>query len=173
MVIDMYNDSYDWNTIKTEYVTTRISYRDIADKYGVPWRTIAHRGKVEKWPELRERNTDKVVTKMIAKEAKKQIDRYQKVLSVTDKLLEKIEDAINIIDGEGINVDKAGVRALSAAIKDIKEIQSLKSDIDRREQEARIKKMEREAEEGNIADDESGRFGVLILPPIEESGADE
>lgn len=143
----MSSPSIDWKKIKTEYVTSSTSYRKLAEKYGVPYKTIAYRAKAEKWVELRDCNEDKVVTKMIASEAQKQIDRYTRMLTVTDKLLAKIEASIESLDADGVTLDKAGIRALAGAIKDIKEIQSLKSDLDRREQEARIRKLNKEAEE--------------------------
>ena len=42
-------------------------------------------------------------------------------------------------------VDKAGLRQITAALKDIKEIKMLRSELDRREQEARISNLERQA----------------------------
>lgn len=142
----------DWNKIKTEYVTTDISYKKLHEKYGVSMRTLADRAKREKWVELRQRNRDKTVTKMIARESQKQIDRYTRIISVTDKLLEKIEKSIDAIEAGDVIIDKAGIRSIAGAIKDIKEIQGLKSDLDRMEQEARIKKLQKESEsEDNTA----------------------
>lgn len=162
-----YNTEIDWATIKTDYITSKISYRDLAKKHGISMRTLSCKAKKEKWVELRERNQDKIVTKMIATEAQKQIDRYTRMLNVTDKLLAKIEASIEMLDAEGVTIDKAGIKAISGAIKDIKEIQGIKSELDKMEQEARIKKLQREAEDRTIEEDNSS-FGVLILPPIED-----
>ena len=44
-------------------------------------------------------------------------------------------------------VDRSGLKAIASSLKDIKEIQMLKSDLDRQEQEARIAKLRKEAQE--------------------------
>ena len=142
-----YDAKIDWSPVKSEYISSKISYRDLAKKYNISMRTLADKAKKEKWVELRERNQDKIVTKMIATEARKQIDRYTRMLNVTDKLLTKIEASIEALDAEGVTIDKAGIKALSGAIKDIKEIQGLKSEMDKMEQQARIKKLQKEAED--------------------------
>ena len=43
-------------------------------------------------------------------------------------------------------IDRQGLKQIAAALKDIKEVQMLKSELDRREQEARIAKLQKEAE---------------------------
>ncbi len=43
-------------------------------------------------------------------------------------------------------IDRQGLKQIAAALKDIKEVQMLKSELDRREQEARIEKLRKEAE---------------------------
>lgn len=172
----------DWTAIKTEYVTTDISYRNLAKKHGVSFRTLSWIGKNEKWPELRKRYCDKVVTETIAIEAKNQIDRYERMLSLTDLLLDKIEQSIGELDihiaksthktkvieyknaerpdkatkeivdeVEEITeyksvIDRLGLKQVASAIKDLKDVQMLKSELDQQEQEARIKKLQKDAE---------------------------
>lgn len=147
----MYTD-IDWKKIKTDYVTNAVSYTELSKKYNVPRSTLSKIARKEKWVELKERTEDKVVTKMIASEAKKQISRYEKILSVTDKLIAKIEESINQLDADGVTLDKQGIRAIAGAIKDIKEIQGIKSELDRKEQEARIRKLQKESEDDSTAD---------------------
>lgn len=43
-------------------------------------------------------------------------------------------------------VDRSGLKAIASSLRDIKEIQMLKTELDMREQEARIAKLEREAQ---------------------------
>ena len=73
------------------------------------------------------------------------------VIKVADKLLKKIE---KIADSDSI--DAKGIKNLTSALKDLREIKGIKSDADTREQEARIKKLEREL------DSESDANGVDI-----------
>jgi hypothetical protein len=72
-------------------------------------------------------------------------------MMVTDKLLVKIEQTVDEITAGTVTVDKATLKQITGALKDIKEIQSLKTDRDIREQEARIRNLEKQAE----ADDTS------------------
>ena len=37
----------DWDAIKTEYITTTLSYRQLGEKYGLSHQMIAVRGKME------------------------------------------------------------------------------------------------------------------------------
>lgn len=43
----------DWIKIKEEYITTSISQRDLAEKYGAPYSTLAYKSTTEKWIEQR------------------------------------------------------------------------------------------------------------------------
>lgn len=132
----------DWQAIKTEYITTDTSYRKLAQKYGIHYKVISERGKDEKWVELRSQHRDKTLTKALDKISEQKANRAAKIHSVADKLLRKIEA---MVDSEEPMSEK-GIRALTAAVKDLKEIQSVRSDLDRQEQEARIAKLRREAE---------------------------
>ena len=64
--------------------------------------------------------------------------------NVADKLLLKIE---SLVDRPGM-VPK-DVRSLVAAVKDLKEIQSIKSDLDEQEQRARIANLRKQTDSDN------------------------
>ena len=132
----------DWASIKTEYITTDTSYRKLAQKYGVNHTIIGHRAKDEKWVELRRQHIDRTQTKTLEKISQQEAARAAKIHSVADKLLLKIEA---IADGSRPLASK-DIRALTAAIKDLKEIQNVRSDADRREQEARIDNLRKSAD---------------------------
>ena len=130
----------DWQSIKTEYITTDTSYRKLAQKYGIHYKVISERGKNEEWVELRSQYQHKTLTDSLDKISKKESDRAARIQTVADKLLNKIEAMADSIE------TAKDLRALSAAMKDLKEIQGVKSDIDTREQEARIANLKRQAE---------------------------
>lgn len=132
----------DWQAIKTEYITTDTSYRKLAQKYGVNYQAICHRSKEEGWIEQREQYRNSTITKTLEKISQKEANRAAKIHSVADKLLRKIEA---MVDSEEPMSEK-GIRALTAAVKDLKEIQSVRTELDKQEQEARIAKLRREAE---------------------------
>lgn len=131
----------DWSAIKTEYITTDTSYRKLAQKYGVHHTIIGHRAKDEKWVELRRQHIDKTQAKTLEKISQQEANRAAKIHSVADKLLNKIEA---IADSDKA-ISSKDIRALTAAIRDLKEVQNVRSDADRREQEARIANLQKQA----------------------------
>ena len=67
----------DWLRIKTEYINGNISYRKLADKYGINKDTIATKAKAENWTGLREIQADKNQTKT----RQKTVDKISDALS--------------------------------------------------------------------------------------------
>ena len=61
-------------------------------------------------------------------------------------------------------VDKQALRQITGALKDIKEIQMIRSEADLREQEARIANLRRQSE----ADQETNDITVTILGDLNE-----
>ena len=173
----------DWQSIKTEYITTKTSYRKLASKYGVSATAIANKSKVEKWVEQREQFLNKTFTKTVEVASKKQADRMARIMDASDRLLEKLEKAIDELDlhlathktktkvieyhnserpdkptKEIIEeeeklieftsiIDRKGLLAVTDALKNLKDVQMIKSELDRQEQEAKIAKLRKEAEE--------------------------
>ena len=131
----------DWQAIKTEYITTDTSYRKLAQKYGVGYQAICHRSQDEGWIAEREQYKNKTMSKTLEKISQQEATRAAKIHSVADKLLLKIE---RMVDSDK-PLDSKGIRALTAAVKDLKEIQSVRSELDRQEQEARIANLRKQA----------------------------
>lgn len=180
--------SADWNKIKTEYITTDISLRKLAQKYGIRYATVQDRSKKEDWISLRDQHRTSTVSKSISKISDRQADKLARIEGITDKLLMKLEQAVEELDmeiikrrtkveSEGLEittetmeakeggiVDRAGLRHLTAALKDMKEIQMIKSELDRREQEARIANLQRQAE----GDDDDNEIQVVITGKAKE-----
>ena len=131
----------DWKKIKAEYIAGGTSYRKLAEKYGVSFSTLRKVAAKEQWTDLRNKTGAKRDTKIVDsisdQEAKKAVD----IIDVADKLLEKIGTLADMV------ADADSIRKLTSAIKDLKDIKGIKSDADMREQEARIAKLQREAEE--------------------------
>lgn len=174
----------DWNAIRKEYITDESSsYRKLSKKHGVSLTAITKRSKEEDWIGQRKQLKDKTITKSIEKLSETQSDKLTRVQDITDKLLTKIEKAIEELDiqlfkdvvktkvieynhelrpdkptKETIHeeekvievksiIDRSGLKAITSALRDIKEIQMLKTELDRQEQEARIAKLQKEAQE--------------------------
>lgn len=177
----------DWKRIKAEYIAGGTSYRKLAEKYGVKLSALRNVAEKEKWVELKTQAQHKTNTKIVDSvsnsEAKKVVDKLARVSDLTDRLLDKLEQAIEELDIQLYKdvkktkvieynnelrpdkptketiyeeekllecrtiVDRSGLKAIASSLKDIKEIQMLKSDLDKQEQEARIAKLQKEAQE--------------------------
>ena len=175
---------FDWKKIKAEYVTAdKSSYRKLAEKYDIPLGTLYKRAKRENWVDLKKQSGDRTVAKQISVIESKQVDRMKRIQDITDKILDKIEKAVDELDiqlykdvvkvkeieynnldrpdkptKETIHeeekvieirtiVDRKGVQELSNAIKNLKEVQMLKSELDEEEQKARINKLRKDTED--------------------------
>ena len=192
----------DWKSIRNEYIADESSsYRKLAKKYGVSLTAITKRSKEEDWIGQRKQLKDKTITKSIESMSQKMADKLSRVTDLTDKLLDKLEQAIAELDiqlykdvvkvkeieynntqrpdkptKETIHeeekvievktiVDRSGLKAIASSLRDIKEIQMLKSDLDKREQEARIAKLQKDAERDNDA--------VTDIEVVFKAGKDE
>ena len=134
----------DWQKIKTEYITTDTSYRKLAQKYGIHYKVISERGKDEEWVTLRSQHRDKTLTRSLERICEEKVDRAARLNSVAELLLEKVEMLLKIDDK--IALDTQGMKHISGVLKDIKEIQMIRSEADMREQEARIANLRKQAE---------------------------
>ena len=131
----------DWNAIKAEYIRGGISYRKIAEKYGVSFNTLKTVAIREKWTDLRQQASNTATTKLVDRIGGQQASRSAKILDVADKLLDKISETIDMMDV----VSSQSLKNFTSALKDLKDIKGIKSDIDLKEQEARIAKLQKEA----------------------------
>lgn len=158
--------SADWLQIKTDYITGNLSYRKLAAKYGVPFTTLRGVAKREQWVAERAQARDSAVTRSIKREVDKSVERYTRLLSIADVLLDKIEIELLSMDSKKTPFcsDKRDLKAISSALKDIKDIQGLKSDIDIEEQKARIKKLEADA----LTDNDSGEKVEVVIGDADE-----
>lgn len=195
----------DWQKIRREYITGTATYRELAAKYGVGQSTLFARASKERWVEQREQHQSKTAANALEKISKQQSDRAARIDRLADKLLDKIEKAIDelnlqmcehstkekIIEYNNLErpdkptrevitethtleevtsiVDRQGIRQLTAALADLKEIKMVKSKADEEEQAARIAALKAKA----ASDDDDEETGVILLPARREDPADE
>ena len=136
----------DWKRIKAEYIRGGTSYRKLAEKYGVSFSTLRKVAAKEKWTELRNKAGAKADTKIVDSVSDQEADKATKIIDVADKLLDKINTLIDKVN------DTQGIKHISSALRDIKEVKGFKSAADMREQEARIAKLQKEAEKVDDSD---------------------
>ena len=133
----------DFKKIKAEYIRG-VSYRKLADKYGVSFSTIQKVGAKEKWTDLRKKTSRKADEKIVESVASREAKRVDGIQTVADMLLEKIKEGV--ADGTLI-VDSQSIRQITASIKDLRDIKGYKSELDMQEQMARIEKLRKDVEE--------------------------
>ena len=155
----------DWKAIKTEYITDESSsYRKLAKKYGVSYTSIGDKARKEGWAQEREQFLSKTLSKTLNAISQGQAKRASRLQTVADKLLDKIEAAVDNFEMTDLLMDKQALKQITGALKDIKDIQMIRSDADLREQEARIRNLEKQAE----AEEKDNEIKVTI-----ECGLDE
>ena len=158
----------DWKQIEADFLATGMSYRTLAEKYGVPFSTLRKKAAAGKW-----RQGFGTVVKKAEQETEQEQDPEQQEIAVitrkdrsvrfaemTDVMADKILEALDAVDVR----DVQAIKLLASALKDLRELQGLnKTVLDIEEQQARIAKLRSETR--IVEGEDSG--GVLILPMIE------
>ena len=115
----------DWLAIKTEYINGGISYRKLAEKYGVSANTICARAKTEKWREAKEEHLYKTCAKLVQKTEEKISDALSDAAAdeaavkarIRTKIYQEIEKRLSAEE-----VESADFRKLVQSFKDMCEI---------------------------------------------------
>ena len=134
----------DWKTIETEYVTTDISHRELATKYGIGRSRLSQYASKEKWSEKRDKHRAKTVAKAVNAVGTKQAEMAAKLYGVGGLLLDRVK--LLLEDHPELLADTSSMKDVSVVLKNLKDLMSVKSEADMLEQEARIAKLRREAE---------------------------
>lgn len=143
-----------YKKIKAEYIRGNASYKTLAAKYGVSFSTLRQVAAREKWTDLKNITRAKIDTKITESAADKEAKRADMFDTITDKLLQHILTAV-----ENGDIDtKRGYRDITGALKDLRDIKGLKSEADMREQLARIRNLEKQAE----ADDKTKDKNITV-----------
>ena len=117
----------------------------LAKKYNVSFTTLTRTAQRENWIQLRKQAEDKVTTKIVDVVSKQKVDIDKKYFNLVDKLMQRAEEVIEQTD----KWQPSSIKEMATAMKYLKECKGVKNDIDLREQEARIKNLEKQA----MADD--------------------
>lgn len=153
----------DWKAIKAEYIAGGTSYRKLCAKYGVSRTTLQKKAKDEKWVDLRSQAEAKTETRIVEAVIKNNSKIDEKYYTLVDKLLNRAEEVIEQTPQWSANM----LKEMATAMKYLKECKGVKSDADMREQEARIKNLEKQAQTDDGEDNSiTVTFGI-------EGGKDE
>lgn len=155
----------DWKKLKAEYIAGGTSYRKLAEKYKANLSVLKRIARDEDWVGLREQCKAKAATKIVEIESDKQAERMRRLLTVSDMLLDAVEESVKAFTTGELSVEKGVLKSLSGAIKDIKDIQNIKSQLDIEEQKARIAILRKQAESDSTA---SSDIKVVMSTEVED-----
>lgn len=150
-----------WKKIRAEYIRGGTSYRKLAEKYGVSFNSLQKLAKAEKWTDLRKQQYDKSTAKMVEKIASQEADKAVDLMDIALDLAMKIRDGID--DGMYIH-DAQSTRAITAALKDLRDMVGRKAEQDLEEQRARIEKLRKEAR----AEEENRDIRIVIADELKD-----
>lgn len=111
-----------WDDIRNEYIATSISYRKLADKYGVSFRTLQRKATKEDWVSKRSQKGVKSAEKTIEKTSDKAAERAANLMTATDMVLHAILEDIEKIKAAEVPYNWKNI---TGALKDIKDIQTV------------------------------------------------
>lgn len=141
----------DWAAIRAEYIAGGTSYRKLAARYEVSLHTLRKRAERERWTEMRSQAYAMAGTKSIEQAAEAAATYDSRIYATADKLLDKVSESIEAID----STDTGSMRQIAAILRDLQDIKGMRSELMRRETEARIAKLRREAERDERGDAET------------------
>ena len=154
------NNSVDWKAIKAEYIAGGIGYRRLADKYGVSFGTLSKIAMRENWTDLRKKACEKTGTVLAETIGKRNAKKSAKIDTLVDMLLDRLIDRMDDLLVEGKDA-----KSIASALKDLKDLKGIKDKLDVKEQKARIRKLEKEAQ-----DEDKGNNEIIVTI---EGGLDE
>ena len=154
------NNSVDWKKIKAEYIAGGIGYRKLAEKHGVSFGTLSKIAMRENWTDLRKKACEKTGTVLAEKIGKRNANKSAKIDKLVDMLLDKLCERMDDLITEGRDV-----KSIASALKDLKDLKGIKDKLDEQEQKARIRKLEKEAQEEDTTGNE---IKVIIEGGLEE-----
>jgi hypothetical protein len=112
---------YDWEKIRAEYVTTKATQQQLADKYGCSLPTMNSHIQKGGWAAERKEYFKKTLNKLTNKRSTKQAITYDKELAALDMAMKIIEDALKdprqFTDEDG-RLSSTSLRNAVATIRD-------------------------------------------------------
>ena len=154
--------AFDWQAIRTEYITTDTSYRKLSRKYGVSVTQINTVGRDEKWVEQKQQHLNNTFTKAVNAISESQADQIAKLFGVSGLLLDKVK--LLLEENPELLADTSAMKDVSVVLKNLKDLLMVRSDADMREQEARIEKLRKDC----AVEKENNEIKVTIVGDLDE-----
>ena len=139
----------DWAKIRREYIKGGTSYRKLAAKYGIPRSNIERKGREEKWSDLKSQANCRSMAKTVDAVSDLNADVDS---NVHDAALDLLAAFRKSVKGEK-DMSAAQLKDYGAALKSIQTVLTNgPTELDIREQEARIANLRRQADSSGGAD---------------------
>ena len=194
----------DWVRIKAEYVSGNISYRELAKKYGVSYTTLSRYAGADNWVKARQeyktKATSKVLSKCMADDVRKEVDKLQRMRNSADKLSTIIEKSLE--DAEQFNrhiiqtkkkdgqieewdseeriykkLDTRAIKDMTSAMKDLtsmlRNVYDLPTLQEVEANQLAKDKLALDREKASLFDDDEEDTGVVMLAPIKADADQE
>ena len=175
---------YDWNALKTEFVTGDISASALAKKHKINPQTLYRHYQIERWSEAKREYLGNVMEKCADKAAYIAAVKLAQELDIANKLSDVLDEAVSDekqfrryivtqkVGGETEMeeriFDKVDMKSLNDAIKALQSLEEIKSVMYGIVPPAQERKLRMEEERMNQAENEVQEgTGVVILPEIE------
>ena len=128
----------DWEQARLRYVAGNVSYSALAKAYGVSASAVKARGTRENW--VQQRAHYRQQRQLQEKPEQEEALRVSRFLDVTDRLLEKVAQ----LTAQEDTISAANLKTLSDVMKNIKEVQMIRSHREILEQDAKIEKLRKD-----------------------------
>lgn len=124
-------ERYDWDAIRREYVTTKISTTALAEKLGIRYRTLADRCRKDGWVQQRKDYESKVAERTSEKVAEKVAENQSEILAKVltcvdvgaDRAMELLDGRVKPTDLEHIINSLQGIENMARSIQRILTVQ--------------------------------------------------
>ena len=174
---------YDWDALKTEFITGDISAAALAKKHGITPATLYRHYQIERWSEARREYRDSVMEKCADNAACMAAIKLAKEIDIADKLSDVLSEAIEdkkqfyryIVkekngsdSGEEERIfGKMDMQSLNNAIKALSALQEIKCVMYGILTPIEERKLQLGQEKAGESD-ETGETGVVMLPPVDD-----
>lgn len=189
--------AYDWQKIETDYMVNDLSYRQIAEKYGVSESSVARRGKKNEWPEKRQQFASKVHARALQKIAHRRAGREAaaigRVEELSEQLIAELEGALKdtkqlyrhiLMVGDGVQkervldkLDTKAARDMAVTMRTIADtLRTIGGIMTAREEfqvEIEAARLELDREKAALGQVDESHTGVVLLSAVDESPVEE
>lgn len=176
---------YDWNALKTEFVTGEITAGALAKKHKINPATLYRHYQIERWSDAKREYLENVMEKCADKAAYIAAIKLAKEIQIADKLSDVLNEAATdknqfyryIVkdkteDGGTVTDEKifskVDMNSLNNAIKALRSLEEIKRVMYGILSPVEERKLTLEEEKKNKGENEETETGVVMLPPAED-----